>query len=178
MCLELRLTPDSKVPYDRWVLHNVSARFPDEHTLDVVDAVLAFDETRHQATDFYSSSPGLDAAVELEMTLSRAGSAYRVVQRPDLRQFRLEERVGETVTQAAEEAERAAESVGRTAAASRLKKAWHNAYGREPNPSLAVAEAIRAVEAAAIPVVAPNDRSAQLGRVIGHSTPTRRTGSW
>ena len=48
-------------------------------------------------------------------------------------------------------------------------------YGRNPNPSHAYREAIRAVEAAAIPVVSPKHAKATLGTVIGDmkSTPDK-----
>ncbi len=48
-----------------------------------------------------------------------------------------------------------------------LAQAWRYVYGREPNPSEGYHSAVKAVEAAAILVVTPNDTSATLGRVIG-----------
>ena len=45
--------------------------------------------------------------------------------------------------------------------------AWSKIMGREPDPSAAYREAVRAVEAAAKPVVAPDDALLTIGRVIG-----------
>lgn len=47
-----------------------------------------------------------------------------------------------------------------------LRVAWHRVYGRDPDPSGAYREAVRAVEAAAKPVVTPNDSIATLGKMI------------
>jgi hypothetical protein len=48
-----------------------------------------------------------------------------------------------------------------------LTSAWNHAFGRNPDPSRAYAESIKAVEAAAIPVVSPNNSKATLGTVLG-----------
>lgn len=60
-------------------------------------------------------------------------------------------------------------------AASHLTAAWNHAYGRSPDPRSAYREAILAVEAAAIPVVALNNAKATLGTVIRElrSTPQK-----
>lgn len=47
-----------------------------------------------------------------------------------------------------------------------LSEAWSALMGRNPNPSTAYREAIRAVEAAARPVVTPSDSSATLGKIV------------
>jgi hypothetical protein len=58
-----------------------------------------------------------------------------------------------------------------------LVAAWGKLMGRNPDPSGAYREAIRAVEVVAVPVVAPNDASATLGKIIGElkSAPARWT---
>lgn len=48
-----------------------------------------------------------------------------------------------------------------------LNRAWAAAWGRSPDATAAYRDAVRAVEAAAIPIVVPNDRKATLGKVIG-----------
>jgi hypothetical protein len=53
------------------------------------------------------------------------------------------------------------------AAGTHLQEAWRSTYGRHPDPSKAYAEAIRAVESAAIPLVTPNDGKATLGTIRG-----------
>ena len=57
---------------------------------------------------------------------------------------------------------------GLDGASDHLGHAWQHAYGRDPDPGAAYSEAIKAVEAATIPVVVPNDPMATLGRVIGN----------
>jgi hypothetical protein len=47
-----------------------------------------------------------------------------------------------------------------------LEVAWLKLVGRNPDPSAAYREAIRAVEAAAKPVVIPSDPTATLGKII------------
>lgn len=51
-------------------------------------------------------------------------------------------------------------------AAQHLALAWNALSGRDPDPSTAYREAVRAVEAAAKPVVLPTDRLATLGKMI------------
>jgi len=53
-------------------------------------------------------------------------------------------------------------------ASEELRQAWSAAFGRSPNPSDAWDHAIKAVEAALIPVVVPKQAAAQLGHVVGH----------
>ena len=62
----------------------------------------------------------------------------------------LEKRVDSTVEEAAR---REMEKQGN--AAMHLQSAWHHAYRRNPDPSKAFSEAVKAVEAAARPVVSP-----------------------
>ena len=47
-----------------------------------------------------------------------------------------------------------------------LKGAWHKAWGRDPDPSGAYREAVRAVEAAYAPIVSPKNELATLGTII------------
>jgi hypothetical protein len=118
-----------------------------QRSLDVVDYLL------QRAS---RSSVG-GAAESLEMCLREGGSKWCVSTTRDS----LEERV------AAEVAERAAQvmTAGKRAG-QHLREAWGAVYGRNPSPSHAYREAVRAVEAAAIPVVLPNDATATLGKVI------------
>jgi hypothetical protein len=95
-------------------------------------------------------------AGELEKLLADGGSAWRVADDTGSLQRR--------VDPSAIEAFRATAG---TVAAAHLSAAWAAAYGRSPIPSRAYSEAIKAVEAAAIPIVLPRDRIATLGKVIG-----------
>ena len=47
-----------------------------------------------------------------------------------------------------------------------LRQAWQATYGRDPEPSRAYGEAVRAVEAASCPLVLPKDPRPTLGKVI------------
>jgi hypothetical protein len=103
------------------------------------------------------------SVAELDRALKQAGANYVVVL-PDERRasYRLERRT----IPAAAAAARAQMSVHGNAS-DHLDNAWKAAFGREPNPTLAYGEAVKAVEAAAIPVVLPNDSTATLGKVVG-----------
>lgn len=116
--------------------------------LDVVDLLLY----RLRSSSIVSGQ----LETHLETVLREAGSAWRVG--PD----GLEQRVSEEITA------RARDVIARgSRAATHLREAWHALYGRQPNPSHSYREAVRAVEAAAIPVVCPNDNTATLGKIIG-----------
>ena len=56
-----------------------------------------------------------------------------------------------------------------------LRKAWGATYGRNPQPDTAYRDAVRAVEAAAIPIVRPSRSPPTLGLVITelHDRPER-----
>jgi hypothetical protein len=96
----------------------------------------------------------------LDEMLATGGSAWKVGYDPDGRPC-LQRRVDETSEMAA----KAAMSKPGNAA-SHLRAAWHKVYGRSPDASAAYREAVRAIEAAAKPVVTPNDSIATLGKMI------------
>lgn len=103
------------------------------------------------------------AAEELHRALQQAGANYVVVQPdPGWVRYRLERR---TVPAAAASARTQMSRPGN--ASEHLDKAWSAAFGREPNPGTAYSEAVKAVEAAAIPLVLPNDQLATLGKIAG-----------
>jgi hypothetical protein len=108
--------------------------------------------------DYRWSKGGSAEAVErLDEILEDAGSAFVI----DWSQRCLKRRVDATVTAAAEHA--MAADPGR-----HLQQAWAAAYGRHPDPSKAYDEAVRAVEAAAIPLLLPNGTKETLGKVLAH----------
>lgn len=98
----------------------------------------------------------------LERFLDLGGSAYRVNAAGD----GLERRIDPIATAAYAAATKGVRD-GDTSAADHLRAAWKAAYGIQPNASLAYGEAIKAIEAAAIPVLLPNDRTATLGKILG-----------
>jgi len=110
--------------------------------------------------DFLLSGPqGGAISSVLGHLLEQGGSLFHVVERDGV--WMLERRVGSEV---AAGAERAIAGGGR--AGDHLGRAWHEVYGREPSPSAAYREAVRAVEAAAKPVVEPSNQQATLGTMI------------
>lgn len=101
------------------------------------------------------------AVLAMAKMLVEAGSAWEVVRRSeDVRGYTIERRLPEPVVASAREV------FGAPRAGDHLQKAWHSAYGRSPNPSDAYLEAVKAVEAAARPVVIPKDPKATLGTMI------------
>lgn len=122
--------------------------------LDVADYALA--------TKDFSGGYGADdaeAPAELDVLLRTAGSVYRV--QADGDHFYLARRVP-TEEQAGADLEMS--SGGRPA--EHLRRSWRAVFGRNPNPGEGYREAIRAVEAAAKPVVSPNNERTTLGTVI------------
>jgi hypothetical protein len=101
-------------------------------------------------------SGDLDA---LEDALSEAGSEWRVAVRDG--RAGLEKRVQPEVAVAAETAFAAGGSSGAW-----LSQAWTAAFGRDPDPNVAYGDAVKAVEAAAQPVVEPSNSLATLGTMI------------
>jgi hypothetical protein len=131
--------------------------------LDVVDFLLSgFDPQRHaiDETGFYEPSQDVQDVLALTRMLSEAGSLWKVAAISD-RHFGLVRRMPQEVEAAAEQVMGKGDK-----AAQHLRLAWHAVYGRQPDPSKGYREAIKAVEAAAIPVVCPANPRATLGRVI------------
>lgn len=93
----------------------------------------------------------------LEAMLLQGGSAWRV---SDEGRPRLVRRVDATYEATARKAMEHGKA-GRL-----LNAAWTAAYGREPQASYAYQQAVRAVEAAAQPVVLPQNDKATLGQII------------
>jgi hypothetical protein len=104
----------------------------------------------------------------LENLLAEGGSAWCVA--ADHRS--LERRVDDTVAQAAQ----TVISMPNQSAGEHLGTAWKAAYGLHPDATKAYSEAIKAVEAAAAPVVSPSNAKATLGTIIGDLKQAR--GKW
>ncbi len=141
-----------------------SARDRPDGRLDVLDASLM---TGHEVASAPDASSSTLAAFmirrgDLDEMLRLGGSAWRVASAGTS----LERRVDPTSTEAFENAITVATSHHPSAAES-LRTAWSNVYGRTPQYSAGYAEAIKAVESAAAPVVTPNDLKAQLGKIAG-----------
>jgi hypothetical protein len=144
--LRLDLRQPQRAPNDLWALRWHAAQ-SEALLLDMVDLMLAL-----------LGDADYRAVTSLSEILTMGGSAWRVSSDG----CSLERRVDETVRAAAE----AAATPG-TSSATHLAAAWESIYGRNPNPSRAYSESIKAVEAVAIPVVSPRSARATLGTVIG-----------
>lgn len=110
--------------------------------------------------DFLVAKEGGAAATALNKILLEGASLYRV--NISGNPPGLERRVDPTTSDLADQ-----EMEQDTDAAVLLTKAWRRVFGLDPDASDGYRAAVRAVEAAAIPVVLPNDRDATLSRVIG-----------
>lgn len=139
----------------------MSRNADDMQMLDLVDAALA---ERNDPAAINWGRDGKRSGVpntpeDLNVILLDGGSAYQVNDSGS----GLERRVPEVVKEAAR-------SASESSAASRthLEAAWAAAYGRRPEPTVAYAEAVKAIEAAIIPLVLPNDPQATLGKALAH----------
>lgn len=101
-----------------------------------------------------------DVVNELVTFLDRGGSAWAITPREDDGELRLSRRAAGPVLEVIE----SLSASGR--AHQHLVAAWNRSMGREPDPSGAYREAVRAVEAAAKPVVVPRAENATLGTII------------
>lgn len=107
--------------------------------------------------------PGYDPkAADLELILSQGHSAYRVA--PD--GSKLEMRVDPSVRGQVQEAVDSSSG----SSGDHLAEAFAKAYGVKTDPSKAYGESIKAVEAAAAPVVSPQNPKATLGTIISAIT--------
>ena len=122
------------------------ASWPPERYLDVVDYVLG-----------HPSFTNLDSRLldDLEDVLLKGGSVWRATDRG------LERRVDKTLEGIADSIFGAGDR-----SAQYLREAWHRAWGRIPDASGAYREAVRAVEAAYVPMVSPKNERATLGTII------------
>ncbi len=124
-------------------------------------ASVATDEERLILADFLVSKQRADSSfvATLWRVLSEAGSAWTVGKRhPDV--LGLIRRVPAGVQDAADAAFRLGDP-GKL-----LRQAWTSIYGVHPNPSEGYRLAIKAVEAAAVPVVSPKNSNATFGTVV------------
>ena len=126
----------------------------EEFGLNVIDYVLQhlpeFCERYEHPSDYAATALGI---------LVVGGSAWEVTRLENATRFQLSRRAVGPVREAIESVPSS------TRAHQHLVLAWNKLSGRNPDASGAYREAIRAVEAAAKPVVLPNDASATLGKM-------------
>lgn len=128
--------------------------------LDAIDFLCRTDTDGELAIPrtFIGGQPlaGTEPLAALDRLLVNGGSAYR------WRKGRLERRVDDSAVAAFERATATASDE----ASMHLRRAWSATYGRDPDPSRAYGDAVRAVEAVACPLVLPDDQRPTLGKVI------------
>jgi len=118
--------------------------------------------------DFLLGQASDGVARALDMILREGGSAWTTGERMGRRG--LLRRVPEGAQLAAEHTVRESGHAGE-----RLAEAWRAAFGVSPDPSKAYSLAVKSVEDAVKPLVAPNDATATLGKMIGQ---IRSDGDW
>lgn len=112
------------------------------------------------ATDRVQSMMGI--IMRVSRLLDDFGSAYELAHQP----FRIAWRVLPEIADAAA-ATAATVETAYPRAAKRLRSAWEAAFRLHPDPSEAIADAIRAVEAVSIPIVCPRQSEPVFGHVLG-----------
>lgn len=163
---------------ERGAIHDLTERMlaDDDVFLDVLGLAIEKVELG------YTFQEEHNALNELDRILTEAGSVWRVdVQTVETgdewRGHKSYRDIRTLQRRTMPEAAAALKAVSQSApeAARHLGSAWNHAFGRNPDPGRAYGEAIKAVEAATIPVVSPNNPKATLGTVIGQlrSTPQK-----
>lgn len=154
---------------ERGAIENLAARMETNEDLFLQVLELAIDNVQLG----YSFQDQDKALAALARILTEAGSVWRLdIQRletgEDWHGHRTFRDVRTLQRRTSPEAALAVQHVAQTAAgaAPHLTSAWNHAFGRNPDPGRAYSEAVKAVEAAAIPVVSPNNAKATLGTVI------------
>lgn len=118
--------------------------------LDVIEAIVA-------------TNNNVDMVLEsLNQILVESGSKWKAIKNEGSFPS-LEERVDTTTKEAFD----AAITASTNDSGYLLAKAWGYVFGRNPSPSEAYNYAIKAMEAATWPIVAPQDNSATLGHILG-----------
>jgi hypothetical protein len=156
--LQNRLCLDPPLPWNtaRNAIDAFEARMDEggELALDVLDYSLGY---LGEGDSYYREK----RASELDRILKHGRSAWEVTTVDEEGNVALTRRSLGPVVEAIEDLK----SDGERAAA-HLTEAWKNLAGRTPNPDMAYFHTVQAVEAAAKPVVTPNDGLATLGRMI------------
>lgn len=148
--IQIRLPDDPDDEFELQIGLMNYARDDEMHALDVVEAMMA---TCH--------APNLNQMMQvISPILIESGSKWAVVVNDGIAV--LEERVDATTTEAFNATQTASSD-----SSAFLKKAWGYAFGRNPSPSEAYNYAIKAMEAAAWPIITPSNNSATLGHILG-----------
>lgn len=133
-------------------LVNTIASRGDQFICRIVDLELA----GYEFDDFRGAPSAVD---DLKWHLDHAASALDVTVQDGV--YRLKRRVPQGIEELAEESKSSSGALS----GQHLGKAWVEAYSLTPNTSLVMTEAIKAVEAAAHPVVTPAAKKIRLGMI-------------
>jgi hypothetical protein len=162
--LQSRMHLDPPLAWSDGYEHRVAAAFLGrlntqfgELSLDILDYALHF-----MAGRYPTEADRRAKATELDRVLTMGGSAWEVTLVGSDAAYALTRRALGPIVEAIEEVRPVAERAGH-----HLTEAWRHLAGRDPLPDQAYFQALLAVEAAAKPVVAPNDGDATLGKMIG-----------
>ncbi|MXZ89818.1 MAG: hypothetical protein F4Z07_13420 [Dehalococcoidia bacterium] len=141
---------------------NFSGSFPEYGArTDLRNRILnGTEETTLNVVDYLVRVIYPNARNKMEAILQEGGSAWGVGIRGDGK-YGLVKRVPAALQDLANQATGGAQQHHKY-----LRKAWGEAYGREPSPDTAYKDAVRAVEAVSIPIVTPSQSRATLGSVI------------
>lgn len=147
----------SQWPSDPVVDVIIHAQSSEECVLDVVDYILDTPPRRYGAWEAVASDPGA-VFEDLEQILKEAGSVWTV--KGGGGHVGLQRRMSEEMAKVSEHA-----LGGLHPANQLLAEAWHDVFGRHPDPDDAYTTAIKAVEAAAKETIAPRDQDATLSKM-------------
>jgi len=162
---------------ERGAIHNLKERMNTDEALFLKVVDLAIENIELG----YSFQDQREADARLAGILNEAGSVWRLNVREEASGQRGSHTTYRTIRslqrRTVVETGDALRSVSQRApgSAAHIASAWNYAFGRNPDPGRAYSEAIKAVEAAAIPIISPNNSKATLGSVIGQlrSTPQK-----
>ncbi|MFJ4166842.1 hypothetical protein ACIPY5_14925 [Microbacterium sp. NPDC089698] len=150
--LHVDLELDTNLFYDASEVLDAVVERGDRFLIRTIDLLLA---TQNSLYESYN------AALTLDMYLSRGASSIAVTE-SDEGPYRITRRLPDGVEQVASTAtETANEAAGR-----HLASAWRAATAFDADASKAMVEAIRAVEAAAGPVITPKEQPPRLGKIV------------
>jgi hypothetical protein len=156
---------DRHRPKHASLLIRLAKEAKESRLLDIVDAALAdrLDPSARKLTLQSSGHPYQaeklpNQPADLDSILREGGSAYRVSDDGTA----LERRVDSTITSLVRQTTSQSNSPSR-----HLEAAWRAAYGIKPDPTEAYEQAIKAIEAALVPIVLPNEKQGMLGGALG-----------
>lgn len=133
---------------------DVLGRLRGTNGLDFIDYVLRYQRE-------WNGQNARRAEKDLAVILEAGGSAWEITRLPNSRDATLTRRALGPIREIIEDISTSSERAG-----AHLRESWIYLAGRDPVPDQAYFHAVLAVEAAAKPVVSPDDGAATLGKMI------------